>query len=160
LNQQSIRVAIDAHIFHAQHVAAGFALLPQPIPRAAIKMDLTRPLRSFQGLCIYEAQHQHFAVAAILNHRGNQAARLFERQFHQTSPQNKNPAGAVRASGLISALYLKALCRPERARPEAVMMLVSMRPMNHVHPKIHKYRLSCQPKNAHVRIEASNKLNS
>jgi hypothetical protein len=40
----------------------------------------------------------------ILNDRRNQPRQLAKRQFQVNLPKNKNPAGAIRASGLISAL--------------------------------------------------------
>jgi hypothetical protein len=66
--------------------------------------------------------------------------------LHRALPKTKIPLERC-ASGLISALYLKALSRPERARRKAVMMMVvPMRPMNHDAIKIHKFWRNRQPK--------------
>ena len=41
-NKQRILIAIELDIFHPQHMAGGFALLPQPLLAAAVKSDEAR----------------------------------------------------------------------------------------------------------------------
>jgi hypothetical protein len=45
----------------------------------------------------------------------------------QNAHKNKKPAGALCASGLMSALFSESLCTPQQARRVAVVTMVPMR---------------------------------
>jgi hypothetical protein len=42
--------------------------------------------------------------------------------------ENKKPAGALRASGLMSVLFSESLCTPQQARHVVAMMMAVVRP--------------------------------
>jgi hypothetical protein len=107
-DKERIRVAIQAYFAHPQNVAAGFALFPELVSRAAEKNNFAGALRFRERFCIHEAKHQYIVTARVLNDGRHQRAALLKVDIHvptsrKSRGKNKNPAGASRASGLMSA---------------------------------------------------------
>ena len=76
--QQRVVVAVGRGGDNAQTVAAGFALHPQLLARAAPEGDEAGLQRLGVADGIEKAQHQHLAGVRILHDAGHQAVHLFE----------------------------------------------------------------------------------
>ena len=81
-HEQRVAVAIHAQFAQHQLLAAGFALGPQLLARAAVKRDEAGLLRERQRLAVHESQHQDFAIRVVLHDRRDQPVLFFEVEFH------------------------------------------------------------------------------
>lgn len=101
LNQQEkrIRVAIEADFAEPEHMTAGFPFFPEAVAGAREKMDLPGELGLSQGGGIKVTEHQHFAGAMVLNDARNETTKFFEREFQESLPKKKKPAGRCAPAG-------------------------------------------------------------
>src|SRR2546427_1429946 len=128
-HEERVSVAIHTHLANLQDVAAGFALLPQLVPRAAEEDHFSGALSLGERFWIHEGKHQHVTGALVLDDGRYQSTAFLKVDLHcvvsrKKDSENKNPAGAFCASGLKSALFSDSLCPPQAARRVAVMMVV------------------------------------
>jgi hypothetical protein len=94
--KESIGVALQAKLAKTKHMPASFAFFPEAVAGSGEEVHFTGTLRLFNSLGIQIAEHQHFASAMVLNDARYQSTEFFERQFHESLPKNKNPAGGTR----------------------------------------------------------------
>ncbi len=73
LNQERVAVAIEGDVFHVLRVAAGFALHPIFLARAAPEVGLAGFDGVFERGAVHPGHHEDAAVGVVLNNRGDEA---------------------------------------------------------------------------------------
>jgi hypothetical protein len=68
LNQKRVVFAIMPYLPHFEKIAGGLSLVPQLLPTATVKPDITTRQGSSQGFRIHVCQRKHLAGISILNH--------------------------------------------------------------------------------------------
>src|SRR5207302_5760315 len=74
--QHGVGVAVEAGLDHGHDVAAGLALLPEALPRAAVEGGPATAPRRLPRLAVHVGHHQHLTGLRVLHHRGDQSRRI------------------------------------------------------------------------------------
>jgi hypothetical protein len=73
LDQQTVHVAIDAHLSYGLSVPAGFSLDPELLPRPTPVGRSSRIDRLSQRFAVHPSHHQPLSARLVLNNGGNQS---------------------------------------------------------------------------------------
>ena len=76
-DEQRVAVAVGGHRHDVEPVAAGLALGPETLARAAVKRDAAFGEAFFIGFAVHVAQHEDLEGAVVLNDGGDESAGEF-----------------------------------------------------------------------------------